>query len=112
MSAVAETGRSSCPGSEVSCTLKLDIHDSSSTLQPTVPYVARPTATFEDSVQELLFRVVRHLPGSEAMSRTAATVGQVLDKPRWRKPRRVPPWLENALNLWGFGRWSRGPGVE
>ena len=46
------------------------------------------------------------------MSRTAATVGQVLDNPRWRKPRRVPPWLENALNLWGFGRWSRGPGVE
>src|SRR5450755_1267694 len=53
------------------------------------------------------FRVVRHLPGSEAMSRTAATVGQVLDNPRGRKPRRVPPWLENALNLWGFGRWSR-----
>ena len=58
------------------------------------------------------FRVVRHLPGSEAMSRTAPTVGQVLDKPRGRKPRRVPPWLENALNLWEFGRWFRGPGVE
>ena len=46
------------------------------------------------------------------MLRAAPTVGHVLDKPRGRKPRRVPPWLEDALNLWGFGRWSRGPGVE
>lgn len=53
MSAVAETGRSSCPGSEVGCALKLDIDDSSSRLQPTVPCIARPTAAFEDSEQEL-----------------------------------------------------------
>ena len=51
----------------------------------------------------LTLRVVRCLPSTAGTTTRAGTIGQALDKPRWRKPRGAKIGVRgDTAMLWGF----------
>ena len=55
-----------------------------------------------DVDRQLLLRIVRHLPTRAKCPFAAASGGQVLDNPRWRKPRWRAEVVSRGEELWRF----------